>query len=97
MEEGKRAIVTAVGGAQFRIDDNGMFPVVVSPKGRRLTQGIAGDDGKWTNVVPDALNTVVNYGINGAPADASKAVSATGTAVTSTVKSGVKSVKKLFG
>jgi hypothetical protein len=36
IQEDHRAILTAVGGTQFSIDDNGMFPVVVSPKGRRL-------------------------------------------------------------
>jgi hypothetical protein len=53
IDEDKRAILTAVGGTQFTINDNGMFPVVVSPQGRRLQQvgnnllevglGLAGD------------------------------------------------------
>jgi hypothetical protein len=39
--DNKRARVTAVGGAEFEVNDGGIFPVQVSPTaGRRLLQQV---------------------------------------------------------
>jgi hypothetical protein len=37
-DDNKRAIITAVGGAEFEVNDDGVHPVQVSSSGRRLLQ-----------------------------------------------------------
>jgi hypothetical protein len=47
----KRATITAVGGAEFEINKDGIFPVKVGPNGRRLSQDFLGIVGGSTNTL----------------------------------------------
>jgi hypothetical protein len=38
IDNNKRATITAVGGQQFEVNDDGIFPVQMSPTGRRLAK-----------------------------------------------------------
>jgi hypothetical protein len=38
IDKNRRATITAVGGKQFEVNDDGILPVEVSPAGRRLAK-----------------------------------------------------------
>jgi hypothetical protein len=111
IDENKRAIITAVGGTQFRIDDNGIFPVVKSPQGRRLHQ-YAPLDGALEDIANNPAASAVT-GVEAPAGDDTKdikkdvvtPITADVTATVNVVASGTKSAgktiskgaKKFFG